>query len=566
MKEDIQKIENLCINTIRFLSADAVQKAQSGHPGTAMGAAPIGYLLWKEFLRHSPLQPDWVNRDRFVLSSGHASMLLYSLLHLSGYPLTIEDLKEFRQWGSKTPGHPEYRHVPGVEATTGPLGQGVANAVGMAIAEAHLVAKFNHPGMPKLVDHYTYVLASDGDLMEGVSAEAASLAGHLGLGKLILLYDDNQVTIDGATQLAFSEDVLKRFDAYGWHTQSVEDVLSLDHIRTAIENAKDMTEQPSIIAIKSVIGYSAPTKQGKSSAHAGPLGEEELRKAKESQGWPTDKPFYVPSEVYEHFKSVVKDGERYLAEWGTVLDDYTRQYPDEVTEFNNGQNQIFNPDWVKEMPRFEASQGPLPTRMTNVPVLESLAPRIPHLMGGAADLTPATMTTIQDSNAIARGDFSGRNIHFGVREHAMGSITNGMMLHGGIRAYTATFLVFADYMRPAMRMSALMKLPTIYVFTHDSIGLGEDGPTHQPIEQIMSLRLIPNMTVIRPCDANEVVEAWQVALKNLDGPTCIMLTRQPLPVLERAKEDRENRVEKGAYILSEAQGRQAKDGPDRHRI
>ncbi len=549
---DTNNIDSLCINTLRFLAADAVERAQSGHPGTAMGAAPIAYILWRDFLRHSPAHPGFVDRDRFVLSSGHASMLLYGLLHLCGYPVSIADLKAFRQWGSNTPGHPEYKRLPGIETTTGPLGQGFSNAVGMAMAEAHLAAKYNRPDAPKIVNHYTYVLASDGDIMEGLSAEAASLAGHLGLGKLIVFYDDNQVTIDGPTSLAFSEDVRKRFEAYGWHTQTVGDALALDEIRVAIRQAQEETGRPSIIAIRSVIGYGAPTKQGKSIAHAGPLGAEEIRKAKEILGWPWIEPFFVPQEVYQHFAPLKTAGENLVADWHTRFDKYAVAYPEATSQFIRSQKREFNPDWSTRQPNFAVSDGPIPTRLVNGPVVNALAREIPQLIGGSADLTPATVTYIEDSPPFSRDCYAGRNIHFGVREHAMGGVTNGLTLHGGLVAYAATFLIFADYMRPAMRMAALMGLPSIFVFTHDSIGLGEDGPTHQPTEQMMSLRLIPNMTVIRPCDANEVVQAWQIAVRNENGPTSILLTRQPLPVLPRNGRYQPPLVENGAYILSEA--------------
>jgi transketolase len=548
------QLDELCINTLRFLAADAVQVAQSGHPGTAMGAAPTVFVLWKEFLKHSPNNSAWVDRDRFVLSSGHASMLLYGLLHLFGYPITIEDLKNFRQLGSKTPGHPEYRHVPGVETTSGPLGQGIANAVGMALAEAHLADRYNRPDVAKIVDHYTYVLASDGDLMEGVSAESASLAGHLGLGKLIVLYDDNQVTIDGPTSLAFSEDVLQRFAAYGWHTQRVEDVLVLDDIRQAITSAQQETDRPSIIAIRSVIGYGAQEIQGTCNAHYGALGEEQLYKAKEGLGWPGEAMFLVPPEVQEYLKSESKKGEELAAAWEGKFVQYKERYSQEAKEFLQVHQSDFDPDLIGTQPKFYPEDGPLPTRLANPLVINDLAMKIPQLISGCADLNPATQTFIKESQAISKENYAGRNIHFGIREHAMGSITNGMVLHGGIRAFTATFLVFSDYMRPSIRMAALMKLPVISVFTHDSIGVGEDGPTHQPVEQLMSLRLIPNLSVIRPCDANEVAQAWAVALKNTSGPTSILLTRQPLPILDPNSQVRDGMVEKGAYILSESVG------------
>lgn len=548
------KLDLLSINTLRFLAADAVENSQSGHPGTAMGAAPTAFVLWNEFLKHTSSDPDWVDRDRFVLSAGHASMLLYGLLHLFDYPLTIEDLKQFRQLDSKTPGHPEVGHVVGVETTTGPLGQGLTNAVGMALAEAHLAARYNRLDTPKIVDHYTYVLASDGDLMEGVSAEAASLAGHLGLGKLIVLYDDNEVTIDGPTSLTFGEDVLKRFEAYGWHTQRVGDVLQLDDIREAIRMAKEEKEKPSIIAIKSIIGYSAPLVQGTSKAHHSPLGPDQLRDAKESQNWPGTEMFHVPQEVYQHVQSAIETGAARAAAWQKDFEEYTQKYPEEAAEFLQGFDPAGSLETFKVEARFQPVEGAKPTRVVNGPVVNEISAKIPALVGGCADLAMATATTILDSPAIARGEFAGRNIHFGVREHAMGSITNGIFLHGGLRPFTATFLVFSDYMRPSIRMAALMNLPILFVFTHDSIGLGEDGPTHQPVEQMMSLRLIPNLTLIRPADANEVAQAWEAAIKNLEGPTTILLTRQPLPILDPETQVRDGMVAKGAYILSEASG------------
>jgi transketolase len=546
-------MDELCINTLRFLAADAVEKAQSGHPGTAMGAAPMAFVLWNEFLKHTSIDPEWVDRDRFVLSSGHASMLLYGLLHLFGYPLSIEDLMEFRQLGSKTPGHPEYRHIPGVETTTGPLGQGFANGVGMALAEAHLAAKFNKPDAPEIVDHYTYVLASDGDLMEGVAAEAASLAGHLGLGKLVVLYDDNEVTIDGPTSLAFSEDVLKRFEAYGWHTQRVDNVLELDDIRSALAAAKDETARPSIIAIRSIIGYGAPFVQGTSKAHHSALGPEQLKLAKEGLGWPGTEMFHVPGEVREHVNPALQKGETAMKDWQNRFEQYQQVYPKEAEDFLKSYRLEIDPALLEDLVQMRPNEGPIPTRAVNGPVVNHFAGKILQLMGGCADLAVATVTTISGSEAISNSSYAGRNINYGVREHAMGSITNGLLLHGGLRAFTATFLVFSDYMRPSMRMAALMGLPVIFIFTHDSIGLGEDGPTHQPIEQLMSLRLIPNLTVIRPCDANEVAQAWQLALKNITGPTSILLTRQELPILDPDEEVKVGVVEKGAYILSEAQ-------------
>jgi transketolase len=547
-------LEHMSINSIRFLAADAVEEAQSGHAGTPMGAASTAYVLWQHFLRHSPTQPEWFDRDRFVLSSGHASMLLYALLHLTGYELSLEDLKDFRKWDSLTPGHPEFRHTPGVEATTGPLGQGFATAVGLAMAEAHLAARYNKPDVPPIVDHHTYVLASDGDLMEGVASEAASLAGHLRLGKLICFYDDNHVTIEGSTQLAFTEDRATRFQAYGWHVQCIDDANDLDSIAAAIKEARAMTERPSLIAIQSIIGYGSPGKQGTSAAHSDPLGEEDLLAAKKNLGWPYTEPFYIPLEVLEHYRAAVETGKQRVAEWTSRLETYRSKHPRDAAEFERVMRRELPDDWEKHLPTFEANSKDVATRKANEPIINCLAPTISELMGGSADLAPSNMTLIEGCEDFAPGQYQGRNLRFGVREHAMGAIVNGLALHGGVLPYGATYFTFCDYMRPAIRLGAMMRLPLIYLFTHDSIALGQDGPTHQPVEQLFGLRSVPNLTVIRPCDANEASEAWRMAIRNKQGPTCLILSRQDVPVLDRQKYAPARGLEKGAYVLSEAKG------------
>ena len=543
-------IDSLSINTIRFLVADAVEKAKSGHIGTPMGITPVVYALWNRYLKHSPTHPDWVNRDRFVLSSGHASMMLYSFLHLTGYQISLGDLKNFRQLGSLAPGHPEYRHTPGVETTTGPLGQGFATAVGMAMAEAHLAAKFNKPDLP-IIDHFTYVLASDGDLMEGVASEAASLAGHLCLGKLICLYDDNHVTIEGSTSLAFSEDRIARFNAYGWHTQRVRDANDLQSIQAAICIAQEITNQPSIIAINSEIGYGSPNKQGKSSAHSGAFGPEELAYTKKNLGWPYTEAFYVPDSVREHMGKAVVKGKEMVSEWMQKFNLYQKEYPDEAKEFLRITKGELPDGWEKHLPVFKADDGKLATRSANAPILNALSTQLPELMGGSADLAPSNVTQLKDCGEFSAASYQGQVIHFGVREHAMGAVLNGLAVHGGVLPFGSTYLTFFDYMRPSVRMTAMMGLPVIYIFTHDSIAVGEDGPTHQPIEQLIGLRSVPNLTMIRPCDANEAREAWKIAINNTDGPTCLILSRQALPILDRKKYAPAEMVERGAYILSD---------------
>jgi transketolase len=547
------ELDQLCINTLRTLAMDAVQKANSGHPGMPMGAAPMAYILWTRFLKHNPANPHWPNRDRFVLSAGHGSMLLYGLLHLTGYDLPLEELQNFRQWGSRTPGHPEHGLTPGVETTTGPLGQGFANGVGMAIAERFLAERFNRPGHT-VVDHTTYAIVSDGDLMEGVASEAASLAGHLRLGKLIYLYDDNHISIEGSTDLAFTEDVECRFQAYGWHVQRVDDGNDLATITAAIEAAQAATEQPSLIMVRTHIAYGSPGKQDTAEAHGAPLGEEEVRRTKENLGWPPEPPFYIPDEVLLRFREAVDRGQAWEAEWQARFEAYAAEYPQLAAEWQTAMNGQLPVGWDADLPDFVPADGPLATRKASGQVLNAIAPYLPTLLGGSADLAPSNNTLLKQYESISSDDFSGRNLHFGVREHAMGSITNGMALHGGLIPYTGTFLVFSDYMRPPIRLAAMMGLPVVFIFTHDSAWLGEDGPTHQPIEQLAALRAIPNLIVLRPADAAETVEAWRVALAHRDGPVALALTRQKLPVLDRTELADADGVARGAYVLADAEG------------
>ncbi len=551
------KLDDLCVNTIRMLSVDGVGKANSGHPGMPMGAAGMAYVLWTRFLRHNPLNPKWYDRDRFVLSAGHGSMLLYSLLHLTGYDLPLEELMNFRQWGSKTPGHPEYGLTPGVETTTGPLGQGFTNGVGMAIAERYLAAHFNQPGHT-IVDHYTYVIVGDGDLMEGISHEAASLAGHLGLGKLIYLYDDNHISIEGSTDIAFTESRSARFEAYGWHVQEVDDGNDLEAIETAITEAQMDKGRPSFIAVRTHIGYGSPNKQDKSAAHGEPLGEEEIRLTKENLGWPIEPPFLIPDEASIHFRQAIDKGEEIEARWQKDFSSYKEANPDLAREWDIWMNGNLPEGWDSDIPDFPADKKGMATRVASGSVLNAVAPHLPNLLGGSADLAPSNKTEIKGEKDFQTDIYEGRNLRFGVREHAMGSILNGMALHGGLIPYGGTFLVFSDYMRPAIRLAALMDLKIIYIFTHDSIGLGEDGPTHQPIEHLSALRTIPNLTVIRPCDANETSEAWRYALESQKGPVALALSRQNLPTLDRTTFAPASELSKGAYILHDA-----KDGkPD----
>ncbi len=546
MKNDIQ---SRAINTIRFLSADAVQKANSGHPGLPMGTAAMAYALWMRHLRHNPSNPRWFNRDRFVLSGGHGSMLLYSLLHLTGYDLSLEEIKNFRQLGSKTPGHPEYPLTPGVEVTTGPLGQGFGNGVGMAIAEAHLAAVSNREGH-KIVDHFTYGIVTDGDLMEGISAEAASLAGHLGLGKLIYLYDDNNISIEGDTGVTFTEDVRARFNAYGWHTSVVEDGNDVDAVDAAIAAAKS-DPRPSLIICRTIIGFGLPNKQNTAKAHGEPPGEDELDGAKRALGWPLSPRFFIPEDVAVHFRTAFEKGKDLEAQWRADLASYEAAYPDEGATFKRRMYGELPDNWDRDLPAFKADKKGSATRNHSGKILNELALRLPELMGGSADLAGSNKTWLTGLPAFSKEHPEGRNFHFGVREHGMGAIANGMSVHGGVIPYVGTFLVFSDYMRPSIRLSALSHYPVIWVFTHDSIGLGEDGPTHQPIEHLAALRAIPNLVVIRPADGNETREAWKAALQNRSGPTVLAFTRQNVPELDRSIFAPAKGTLRGAYVLAD---------------
>jgi transketolase len=559
-------LDNLCINTIRFLSVDAVEKANSGHPGLPMGAAPMAYVLWTRFLQHNPFNPHWFNRDRFVLSAGHGSMLLYSLLHLTGYDLPLDQIKQFRQWGSKCPGHPERGLTPGVEVTTGPLGQGFANSVGLAIAENYLAAHYNRPGH-QIVGHHTYVLVGDGDLMEGVSSEAASLAGHLKLGKLICLYDDNHITLSASTHITFTEDRAKRFEAYGWHTQTVENGNDLAAIDRALGAARVETERPSLILVRTHIGYGSPNKQDTFEAHGSPLGEKELKLTKQAMGWQLDPPFCIPDKALAHFRLAIENGKQAEAQWNVRFADYAKAFPDLAQEFQRVMFGELPKGWDTDIPIFPADPKGMATRVAAGKVLNAISPKLSTLIGGSADLDPSTHTALK-----AKGDFenphdeagnlqgsagggwsyAGRNLHFGVREHAMGSIANGLAVHGGIIPFTATFFTFSDYMRPPIRLAALMEQGVIFVFTHDSIALGEDGSTHQPIEQLASLRAIPNLLVIRPCDANETAVAWHLAIETRGQPVALVLTRQDVPTLDRKQFAAAEGLRRGAYILADA--------------
>ncbi|HJY26645.1 MAG TPA: transketolase [Pyrinomonadaceae bacterium] len=544
------ELDQLCINTIRALSLDAVQKANSGHPGLPLGAAPMAYVLWTRFLRHNPHNPKWENRDRFLLSAGHGSMLIYSLLHLTGYDLPLDELKNFRQWGSKTPGHPEYGLTPGVEITTGPLGQGFANGVGMAMGAAHLGAKFNKEGFP-VIDHYVYAIVSDGDLMEGVASEAASLAGHLKLGKLIYLYDDNHVTIEGFTSLAFSEDVPKRFEAYGWHTRTVTDGNNLDDIEAAIREAQSVTDKPSLISVKTVIGFGMPT-QGTRKAHSDAPGEDAVKETKRHLGWPEDKQFFIPDEALAHFREAIQRGEQFESEWNELVNNYEQQHPEDGQTFHTTMSGELPEGWEDHLPKFEDAKS-VATRVASGEVINALAPVMPMLIGGSADLGVSNNTDIKDGGSFEAGSYEGRILHFGVREHAMGSTLTGISLNGGLIPYGGTFLTFSDYMRPAIRLAALSEVQVIYVFTHDSIGLGEDGPTHQPIEHLAALRAIPHLFVIRPADSPEVSEAWRIAIQRRNAPTALALTRQKVPVIDRNKFAKADGLRRGAYVLADAE-------------
>jgi len=547
-------LEKRSINTIRFLAVDAIQRAKSGHPGLPMGAAPMAYVLWNDFLRHNPKNPNWVNRDRFVLSAGHGSMMLYALLYLTGYEVvTMDQLKSFRQYGSLTPGHPEYGLTPGIEATTGPLGQGVSNAVGMAIAERFLAATYNMEDY-NLMDHFTYVIASDGDLMEGVVAEAASLAGHLKLGKLIVLYDDNKISLAASTKASFTEDVAKRFDAYGWQVLRVEDGNEdLESIRNAIKEGKTEQNKPTLIMVRTTIGYGSPNKAGTSGIHGAPLGPEEIEATKKNLGWPIEPDFYVPDDVLAHYRKAIERGEKLDKVWKDIFNNYKAKYRDKAAEWERIWAGELPENWEKSVPVFSPDEGPLPTRKASGAVINGVASVITNLIGGSADLAPSTNTYMKGIEEQQANTPQGRNIRFGVREHAMGAIVNGMAYHGGLIPFGSTFLVFSDYMRGAVRVSALSKLHTIWVYTHDSVWLGEDGPTHQSVEHLAALRAIPGLTVIRPADANETSEAWKIALK-CKGPVALALSRQGLPILDRSKYPGAENLKKGAYILKDAEG------------
>lgn len=549
-------IEEKCINTIRTLSIDGVQAANSGHPGTPMALAPMSYVLWTKFLKYNPKNPKWFDRDRFVLSNGHASMLQYSMLHLTGYDVSLDDLKNFRQLGSKTAGHPEYGLCPGVETTTGPLGQGLATAVGMAMAEAHLAAVYNKEGY-KIVDHYTYVFCGDGDLMEGVSHEACSLAGHLGLGKLIALYDDNHITIEGDTELAYSENVAERFKAYGWHVINVGEAANdLDKLAAAIEEARSVTDKPSMIIVRTHIGFGSPNLVDTSTVHGAPLGEEEVKLTKKAYGWPEDEKFLVPEGVMEHMAQGGERGKKAEEDWNKKLAVYRQAYPELAAQFEMSLKGELPEGWDAGIPEFDPEK-PQATRNVGGVVLNAIADKVPYIIGGSADLNPSTKTFIKSSGYLAKGAYQNRNIAWGVREFAMAAGVSGLALHGGLRAFGSTFYVFADYARPAIRLAALMKIPTLYIMTHDSIGVGEDGPTHQPVEHLASVRIIPNLTVFRPADANETAWAYRAALQITDGPSMIVLTRQNLPVLDQSRYASAEGVLKGAYVLSKEKGEKA---------
>ncbi|PRZ17262.1 transketolase [Laceyella sediminis] len=547
------KVEQQAINTIRMLSIDQIEAANSGHPGLPMGAAPMAYTLWAHHMNHNPANPEWINRDRFVLSAGHGSALLYSMLHLFGYGLPLEELKQFRQWGSLTPGHPEVKHTPGVEATTGPLGQGIANGVGMAMAEAHLAATFNRDGLD-IIDHFTYVLCGDGDLMEGVAAEAASLAGHLKLGKLIALYDSNDISLDGELAHSFTESVQKRFESYGWQVLRVEDGNDVEAIGRAIVEAQQETSRPTLIEVRTVIGYGSPNRAGTSEAHGKPLGQEEVAEVRKSYNWAYEEPFTVPAEVRAHFEAIQSRLAEKEAAWNDLMKQYETKYPELARALRQAMNGELPEGWDAELPKFQVGDKAIATRAASGAALQALAKGVPSLIGGSADLASSNNTMMKSEGIFHAEDYSGRNIWFGVREHAMAAAMNGMMLHGGVRVYGGTFLVFSDYLRPSVRLSALSKLPVVYVLTHDSIAVGEDGPTHEPVEHVPSLRLIPGLKVIRPADANETVAAWQYALNQNEYPVALILSRQNLPILPGTVDKDQEIIAKGAYIVSEADG------------
>ena len=545
-------LDELCINTLRFLAVDMVQKANSGHPGLPMGSAAMAYALWDRSLKYNPRDPHWPDRDRFVLSAGHGCALLYALLHVTGFDLPMEELKRFRQWGSRTPGHPEYGKTSGVEATTGPLGQGLANGVGMAIAEVALAARFNRPGH-QIVDHFTYVLVSDGDLEEGISSEAGSIAGHQHLGKLIVLYADNHITIEGSTELTFTEDRMARFAAFGWHVQRVEQSNDVEAVAHALTNAREETARPSLIAVRTHIGFGSPHKQDTAAAHGAPLGVEEVRLTKEAMDWPVSPSFHIPEEALEHFQKAVARGRAAQVEWESRFKAFAQEHLALATEFQRVTERQLPNEWDSGLPAFTPADGPMATRVASGKVIEILGTRLPEMMGGSADLAPSTHTKIDGAGNFEPEDWAGRNMHFGIRENAMGAILNGMALHSGLIPYGGTFFVFSDYMRPPMRLAAMNALPVIYIFTHDSIGMGEDGPTHQPVEQLIGLRSIPGMVVLRPADANETVAAWQVAIGRKQGPVALVLTRQGLPVLDlNLYPAIQTGVPLGGYILADS--------------
>lgn len=558
MVDNWSELDELCINTIRALSMDAIQKANSGHPGAPMGLAAAGYVLWTRILKHNPDNPDWLDRDRFVLSGGHASMLLYSLLYLSGYNLSLDDIKNFRQWGSKTPGHPEFGHTPGVETTTGPLGQGFANAVGMAMAERHLAATYNRTDC-EIVDHHTFVMCGDGDMMEGIASEAASLAGHLGLSRLICIYDDNKISIEGGTDISFTEDVAQRFRAYNWHVQQVDDGNDLNAIYNAVIAAKEETDKPSLIMLRTHIAFGSPNKQDSADAHGSPLGEEEVRLAKQRLGFPESDTFYVPEQVLDIFKKYTAGGNEAESKWRERFEIYTDKYPDLAERWTDAVSGRLKDGWDADLPHFE---GSIATRAASGKALNAIADKVASLIGGSADLAPSNKTIIESSHDFQKNMYDNRNIRFGVREHAMGAIMSGMAIHKGLRPYGGTFLVFADYMRPSIRLAGMMKLPVIYIFTHDSIAVGEDGPTHQPVEHLAGLRAIPGLTVIRPADAVETAGAWRIAMKSVNGPVALILSRQKLPVLDRSRYGLADGLANGAYILSDSEGSDSGGKPD----
>jgi transketolase len=550
---DQTQLDQLCINTMRFLAVDGVQKANSGHPGMPMGAAPMAYVLWTRFMQYDPLKPGWPNRDRFVLSAGHGSMLLYSLLHLTGYDLALSELQQFRQWGSKTPGHPEYGLADGIETTTGPLGQGFGTAVGMAIAQKYLAAHFNRPGH-EIVNYKIYAIVSDGDLMEGVASEAASLAGHLGLNNIIYFYDDNHISIEGSTHLAFTEDRATRFEAYDWFVQKLADGNDLEAIDGAIRAAQAEKERPSIIMLRTHIGYGSPNKQDTAEAHGSPLGEEEVKLTKQNLGWPLEPKFYIPEEALAHFRKARESGEKAEAAWQTRLAAYRKAYPELAADWDRFVKGELPEGWTGKLPTFSPAEKPMATRQASGKVLNAISPILPTLLGGSADLAPSTNTLIKGEGDFSKGNYGARNFHFGVREHGMGAIINGMALSGLI-PYGATFFIFSDYLRPTLRLAALMEAHSIFVFTHDSIFLGEDGPTHQPIEHLPALRAIPNLSLIRPADANETAVAWRVAIEHRGGPVALCLSRQGLPIIDRSKYGAAEGLARGAYVLADAQGK-----------